>query len=69
MESLANDEGLRCSFCYKSESDVQTLISNPAGAGVRAYICNECVESCHFLLEHASELPRHPVAGRPTCIA
>ena len=37
---------LNCSFCGKSKSEVDRLI---AGPGV--YICNECIESCHGLLE------------------
>jgi ATP-dependent Clp protease ATP-binding subunit ClpX len=35
-----------CSFCGKSKSEVERLI---AGPGV--YICNECIESCHGLIE------------------
>lgn len=39
-------EELHCSFCGKSKTEVERLI---AGPGV--YICNECIESCHNLLE------------------
>ena len=39
-------EELNCSFCGKAKSEVDRLI---AGPGV--YICNECIESCHGLLE------------------
>lgn len=42
----ADIEGLNCSFCGKSKSEVDRLI---AGPGV--YICNECIESCHGLIE------------------
>jgi ATP-dependent Clp protease ATP-binding subunit ClpX len=37
---------LNCSFCGKAKSEVNRLI---AGPGV--YICNECIESCHDLIE------------------
>jgi ATP-dependent protease Clp ATPase subunit len=50
---------LRCSFCYKTESEVAKLIANPAGD---AHICNECVATCHFVLEEGSKLPTHPTA-------
>ena len=37
---------LSCSFCGKEKSEVERLI---AGPGV--YICNECIETCHDLIE------------------
>ncbi len=40
---------LSCSFCGKAKSEVERLI---AGPGV--YICNECIESCHGLIEEQS---------------
>jgi hypothetical protein len=36
---------LRCSFCNKSQHDVQKLI-----AGLTVFICNECVEVCDDIL-------------------
>ena len=45
-EQTTSNKGLNCSFCGKEKSAVARLI---AGPGV--YICNECVESCHGLLE------------------
>ncbi|MCI8443456.1 MAG: ATP-dependent protease ATP-binding subunit ClpX [Provencibacterium sp.] len=41
-----NGRMMRCSFCGKSQAEVQRLI---AGPGV--YICNECVELCMGILE------------------
>ncbi|MBA5248586.1 MAG: ATP-dependent Clp protease ATP-binding subunit ClpX [Gammaproteobacteria bacterium] len=41
-----NPNELHCSFCGKEKSKVDRLV---AGPGV--YICNECIESCHGLLE------------------
>ncbi|MDR0552771.1 MAG: ATP-dependent Clp protease ATP-binding subunit ClpX [Holosporales bacterium] len=37
---------LYCSFCGKSQSEVQKLI-----AGSTAFICNECVELCHDVVQ------------------
>lgn len=42
--------GLRCSFCQKSEDSVQKLFATP-GEGTRAYICDECVTACALILE------------------
>ena len=36
-----------CSFCGKSELDVDRIIAGPPGV----YICNECVLLCENLLE------------------
>jgi len=41
-----NPQYIHCSFCGKAKAEVERLI---AGSGV--YICNECIESCHDLLE------------------
>jgi len=37
---------LSCSFCGKVKSEVERLIAGPS-----VYICNECIESCHELIE------------------
>jgi len=37
---------LNCSFCEKSQDDVELIV---AGKGV--YICNECIELCQEILE------------------
>ena len=37
---------LSCSFCGKAKSEVERLIAGPT-----VYICNECIESCHDLIE------------------
>ncbi|TET34222.1 MAG: ATP-dependent Clp protease ATP-binding subunit ClpX [Planctomycetota bacterium] len=39
--------GERCSFCDKNARAVERLIAGPPGL----YICNECVELCHSILE------------------
>ncbi|NOZ27744.1 MAG: ATP-dependent Clp protease ATP-binding subunit ClpX [Chloroflexi bacterium] len=37
----------RCSFCYRSEDEVQRLIAGPEGV----FICDECVVLCQEILE------------------
>src|SRR5262245_24331727 len=44
---------LYCSFCFKSQHEVRTLVSGPAGI----FICDECVELC-----------REIIAGRPPAL-
>jgi len=47
--SSSSHNTLRCSFCGKSDGEVDRLI---AGAS-RVYICGECVEACNRILaEH-----------------
>lgn len=48
MAGKNNDAGLllRCSFCGKSEKQVQKLIAGPDGV----YICDECVDLCDEIL-------------------
>lgn len=41
------DGVVHCSFCRKSQNEVQKLIAGP----VNVYICNECVEICDEILE------------------
>jgi ATP-dependent Clp protease ATP-binding subunit ClpX len=63
------DEPLRCSFCHKTQEQVEKLISSPSDYP-RAYICNECVNVCQTILEDekkeqtaaapAKRLPRPP---------
>jgi ATP-dependent Clp protease ATP-binding subunit ClpX len=47
---------LKCSFCGKSQKQVQQLIAGPA-----VYICDECVELCNEIIEErmaeAGEVP------------
>ena len=43
------DEIPKCSFCSKTQDQVDTLISNPSDS--RVFICNECVAVCNAVLE------------------
>lgn len=46
---------IRCSFCGKSQGQVERILSGP-----NAYICNECVELCSTLLhENMYETAEH----------
>ena len=52
-----NNRLRRCSFCGRTEKQVNFLIPSPTGA----YICDYCVESCSTLLSDAEEemYPHH----------
>lgn len=41
------DDKVRCSFCGKSQEQVNKLIAGPNGT----YICDECIEVCNEILE------------------
>ena len=45
------EERIRCSFCGKSQEQVQKMISGPNGV----YICDECVEVCSEIIEEEYE--------------
>jgi len=45
-----NPDGLRCSFCGKSQEEVKKLIAGPA-----VYICDECIELCNEIIEEEYE--------------
>lgn len=52
------DEGLRyCSFCEKSEREVEKLITSPYAYSC---ICSECVDVCYEIVHLAPE-PRRPL--------
>src|SRR5882762_3053678 len=50
VKKYTPDEPLRCSFCHKTQEQVEKLISSPSDYP-RAYICNECVNVCQTILE------------------
>src|SRR5580765_460663 len=51
-------EGLKCSFCGKSQKDVRKLIAGPT-----VYICDECIEICNGILKDDAVEPRRGGAG------
>lgn len=42
-----------CAFCNKSHNQVLRLIAGPGGV----YICNECVDLCHEILQEGQGTP------------
>jgi ClpX C4-type zinc finger len=42
--------GLHCSFCWKGEHQVKTLLAAPS-----ASICNDCVQLCRDILQESSQ--------------
>jgi ATP-dependent Clp protease ATP-binding subunit ClpX len=45
MREEAKPQLLKCSFCSKSEKEVNKLIAGPA-----VFICDECVDVCNQIL-------------------
>jgi|AGTN01.1.fsa_nt_gi ATP-dependent protease Clp, ATPase subunit len=39
-------KGMKCSFCGRSQDDVEKLIAGPPGV----YICGECINMCNEIL-------------------
>ena len=50
--AVKNEGKIRCSFCGKTQEQVNRLIAGPNGA----YICDECIDICARSEEHTSEL-------------
>ncbi|MDO4338044.1 MAG: ATP-dependent Clp protease ATP-binding subunit ClpX [Eubacteriales bacterium] len=48
MADKIREGKVRCSFCHKTEDQVQKLIAGPDGA---AYICDECIAICGEIME------------------
>ena len=42
------DDQFTCSFCGKTREKVKKLIAGP-----KVYICNECIDLCHSILEES----------------
>jgi ATP-dependent Clp protease ATP-binding subunit ClpX len=63
VRKLSTDEPLRCSFCHKTQEQVEKLISSPSDYP-RAYICNECVGVCQQILEEEKREQSVPINRR-----
>ena len=52
---MDENKHFRCSFCGKTEQEVDKLLSGPG-----VYICNECIDMCNSILdgefEHRADL-------------
>ncbi|HEY7778828.1 MAG TPA: ATP-dependent Clp protease ATP-binding subunit ClpX [Ktedonobacterales bacterium] len=59
---MANTKGTRltyrCSFCGKSQEQVQRLIAGPGGV----YICDECIDLCREIIEEEQSTAKPRVA-------
>lgn len=53
MASKIDEKKLKCSFCGKSQDMVKRLIAGP-----HVYICNECIDLCHEIIQDEFEAER-----------
>jgi ATP-dependent Clp protease ATP-binding subunit ClpX len=63
VKRFSPDESLRCSFCHKTQEQVEKLISSPSEYP-RSYICNECVGVCQQILEDEKREQASPANRR-----
>lgn len=56
-----DNDFLRCSFCGKSQREVQKLIAGPS-----VFICNECVDVCQDILAEEREIAAFESFNLPT---
>lgn len=63
MKRFSPEETLHCSFCHKTQEQVEKLISSPSEYP-RSYICNECVSVCQQILEEEKREQTSPVSKR-----
>jgi ATP-dependent Clp protease ATP-binding subunit ClpX len=63
VKRFSQDETLHCSFCHKTQEQVEKLISSPSEYP-RSYICNECVSVCQQILEEEKREQTSPVNRR-----
>ena len=62
MKIFNPDKPLRCSFCHKTQEQVEKLISSPSNYP-GAYICAECVDVCNSIL-HEERKSKRKVTGK-----
>jgi ATP-dependent Clp protease ATP-binding subunit ClpX len=63
VKRFSPEETLHCSFCHKTQEQVEKLISSPSEYP-RSYICNECVTVCQQILEEEKREQTSPVSRR-----
>jgi ATP-dependent Clp protease ATP-binding subunit ClpX len=63
VKRFSPEETLHCSFCHKTQEQVEKLISSPSEYP-RSYICNECVTVCQQILEEEKREQTSPVSKR-----
>ena len=54
MSKYGNPAGLTCSFCHKSQREVEKIIAGP-----NVYICSDCIKLCMDIIEENG--PERPV--------
>ncbi|HLW83013.1 MAG TPA: ATP-dependent Clp protease ATP-binding subunit ClpX [Candidatus Acidoferrales bacterium] len=63
MKRFSPEETLHCSFCHKTQEQVEKLISSPSEYP-RSYICNECVSVCQQILDEEKREQSSPASKR-----
>jgi ATP-dependent Clp protease ATP-binding subunit ClpX len=63
VKRFGTDDALHCSFCHKTQEQVEKLISSPSEYP-RSYICNECVSVCQQILDEEKREQASPVNKR-----
>ena len=63
MKRFSPEDALHCSFCHKTQEQVEKLISSPSEYP-RSYICNECVTVCQQILDEEKKEQTSPVSRR-----
>jgi len=63
MQPTESEGNPRCSFCHLPKDRVAFLVESPADRP-RVYICDECIEVCHSILEKRRSEAQEP-AMRP----
>jgi len=63
VKRFNTDEALHCSFCHKTQEQVEKLISSPSEYP-RSYICNECVSVCQQILDEEKREQATPANRR-----
>jgi ATP-dependent Clp protease ATP-binding subunit ClpX len=63
VRKIGNEEPLRCSFCHKTQEQVEKLISSPSDYP-RAFVCNECVTVCQQILDEEKKEQTPPANRR-----
>ena len=64
FDKRPEDEIPRCSFCGKTQDQVDALIANPSNQSNRVCICNECVAVCNSVLEEHQKAKAATVEAR-----
>jgi ATP-dependent protease Clp ATPase subunit len=59
-----DDDIPKCSFCHKTQDQVDALIANPSQRSSRVCICNECIAVCNLVLEGHQKAKEATVVDR-----